>query len=190
MNMNTRTDRIRRLLLTLTAFTCVLGAVESRVGIAAETALEQRVQAIEDEKEIRNLTTLYGLYLDQKNFDGYSKLFAKEGEWSGTLSGATTIKGPENIKAAMEKSFADRAYDPNHITNVHLVTNVMIDVHVDGDRDRATGFMRWTVLSRNEKDEPYVRLTGRYDDIYVREDGHWKFLKRATRREIPSHPTQ
>ena len=180
------TRRFRHLLLVVAAISCVDATLDTRYASAAEKTLEQRVQAIEDEKEIRNLTVLYGLYLDQKNFDGYSKLFAKEGEWSGTLSGATTIKGPENIKAAMEKAFADRAYDPNLITNVHLVTNVMIDV----DGDRATGFMRWTVLSRNEKDEPYVRLTGRYDDIYIREDGRWKFLKRATRREIPSHPTE
>ena len=186
MITNSGIRRFTHLLLIAVAVTCVTVTVDIRHAGAAEKTLEQRVQAVEDEKEIRNLTVLYGLYLDQKNFDGYSKLFAKEGEWSGTLSGATTIKGPENIKAAMEKSFADRAYDPNHITNVHLVTNVMIDI----DGDRATGFMRWTVLSRNEKDEPYVRLTGRYDDIYIREDGHWKFLKRATRREIPSHPTE
>ena len=186
MNQKPETCRFHHLLLSVSALVCLLGATETRLATAADNTLEQRVQAIEDEKEIRNLTTLYGLYLDQKNFDGYSKLFAKEGEWSGTLSGAATIKGPDNIKAAMEKAFADRVYDPNHIVNVHLVTNVMIDV----DGNRATGFMRWTVLSRNEKDEPYVRLTGRYDDIYIREDGHWKFLKRATRREIPSHPTE
>jgi 3-phenylpropionate/cinnamic acid dioxygenase small subunit len=144
-------------------------------------ALERRVQGIEDEKQIRDLIVAYGLSLDTKDFSGYSDLFAKEGEWSGQLSGPASIKGPENIRAAMEKNFAERVYDPEHITNLHLISNVKIDL----DGDRATGYSRWTVLSRNEKDEPYVRLSGRYDDVFIREDGRWKFLSRAALREIP-----
>jgi hypothetical protein len=85
------------------------------------------------------------------------------------------------IRLAMEKAFADRTYDPDHVTNLHLVSNIRIDV----DDDRATGYSRWTVLSRNGNDEPYVRLSGHYDDVYIREDGRWKFLSRIARREIP-----
>ena len=144
-------------------------------------SLAKRVQGIEDGTQIRDLIVQYGRSLDSKDFSGYSDLFAKEGEWSGQLSEYTTIKGPENIRAAMEKNFAERVYDPEHITNLHLISNVKIDI----DGDRATGYSRWTVLSRNERDEPYVRLSGRYDDVFIREDGRWKFLSRSARREIP-----
>lgn len=144
-------------------------------------ALEAQIRRIDDERQIRALMVSYGQYLDSLDFENYSKLFARDGEWSGLLGEFTTVKGPAAIREAMERAFAERIYDPDHITNVHLITNVRIDV----DGDRATGYSRWTVMSRDEADRPLVRLTGRYDDVFVREDGEWKFLSRAARREIP-----
>ncbi len=149
---------------------------------AGELSLEQRIQRIEDEKEIRDLMILYGQYLDAGNFSAYSQLFAKEGTWNGRTSNLEDIKGPAAIQATMEKAFADRVYDPVHLGNLHLVTNVKIDV--DGS-DRATGYAKYTVMTRNEDNEPYVRHIGRYEDVYIREDGQWKFFSRVVRREMP-----
>jgi 3-phenylpropionate/cinnamic acid dioxygenase small subunit len=143
--------------------------------------LEQRIQRIEDEKQIRDVMVQYGRFLDEGDFAGYSQLFAREGTWSGTLTGFTTVKGPENIRVTMEKAFADRKYDPEHITTIHVISN--ISIHVDGDR--ATGYSKYTVVSRNEKDEPFVRVAGRYEDVFIREDGQWKFLSRMAHRDIP-----
>lgn len=149
---------------------------------AAEiSALQERVRTLEDEKQIRDLMTRYGRLLDAGDFASYSQLFATEGEWSGLLSGYTTIKGPENIRAAMEKNFADRKYDPEHVMNLHLLSNFQVEV----DGDRGTGYSRWTVLTRNDASEPFTRVSGRYDDVFVREDGRWKFRSRIARREIP-----
>jgi uncharacterized protein (TIGR02246 family) len=144
-------------------------------------ALQDRVRTLEAEKQIRDLMTQYGQLLDAGDFAGYSQLFSRDGQWSGLLSGYTTIKGPENIRAAMEKNFADRKYDPGHITNLHLLSNFRIEV----DGDRATGYSRWTVLTRNDESEPFVRVSGRYEDVFVREDGNWRFQSRIARREIP-----
>jgi len=149
---------------------------------AEELSLEQRLQRMEDEKEIRDLMSLYGQYLDAGNFAEYSKLFAKEGTWAGRTSNFEPIKGPAAIQATMEKAFADRVYDPAHLGNLHLVTNIKIDV--DGS-DRATGYAKYTVMTRNEDNEPYVRHIGRYEDVYIREDGQWKFLSRLAKREMP-----
>lgn len=148
---------------------------------AAAAALQDRVRTLEDEKQIRDLMTQYGQLLDAGDFAGYSQLFAKDGEWSGLLSGYTTIKGPENIRAAMASNFADRKYDPAHITNLHLLSNFRIEV----EGDRATGYSRWTVLTRNDESAPFVRVSGRYEDVFVREDKRWKFQSRIARREIP-----
>jgi 3-phenylpropionate/cinnamic acid dioxygenase small subunit len=167
---------------TVLVLSLALFAVQDgRTAAADELSLQDRVRQLEDEKQIRDLMTRYGQLLDASDFAGYSQLFAREGEWSGLLSGYTTIKGPENIRAAMQKNFADRKYDPQNITNLHLLSNFKIDL----DGDRATGYSRWTVLSRNEKSEPYVRLSGRYEDVFVRENGRWKFQSRIARREIP-----
>ena len=148
---------------------------------ADHATMAAQVQRIDDEREIRALMVSYGQYLDALDFERYSNLFAANGEWSGLLGEFTTVKGPAAIRDAMEKAFAERIYDPDHITNVHVITNVKIEV----DGDHATGYSRWTVMSRDDEDRPMVRLTGRYDDVFVREDGRWKFLSRAARREIP-----
>jgi len=162
---------------------CLLMAVTACSGPtnADHAAMAAQVQRLDDERQIRALMVSYGQYLDALDFERYSKLFAEDGEWSGLLGEFTTVKGPAAIREAMERAFAERVYDPDHITNVHVITNVRIDV----DGDRATGYSRWTVMSRDDEDRPLVRLTGRYDDVFVREDGQWKFLSRSARREIP-----
>jgi hypothetical protein len=81
----------------------------------------------------------------------------------------------------MEKAFAERVYDPEHITNVHVISNIKIDV----DGDRATGYSKYSVLTRNDEDQSYIRVHGHYDDTYIREDGRWKFLSRVATRDIP-----
>jgi uncharacterized protein (TIGR02246 family) len=146
-----------------------------------EEALADRVRTIEAEKEIRDLMVSYGQYLDAKDFESYSRLFAREGKWSGLLGEFTTVTGPDSIREAMERAFAGRTYDADHITNIHLISNIKINV----DGDDATGYSRWTVMSRDAEDRPRIRLSGRYDDVFIREDGQWKFLSRVASREIP-----
>jgi 3-phenylpropionate/cinnamic acid dioxygenase small subunit len=148
---------------------------------ADNLTIEQRLERVEAEKEIRDMLTLYGQYLDTKNFEAYSKLFAREGTWSGGTTNFVPVKGPEAIRATMEKAFAERVYDPGHITNVHLVTNI----HIEVDGDRATGYSKYTVMTRNDDNFAYARVMGHYDDTYIREDGRWKFLSRVASRDIP-----
>ena len=148
---------------------------------AAEQSLEERMQQAEDVREINNLVIDYGLFLDRKDFESYSGLFARDGTWSGGTTNFVPVKGPAAIRDTMEKAFAERVYDPEHITNVHVVTNIKIDV----DGDRATGYSKYSVLTRNNEDESYIRVHGHYDDTYIREDGRWKFLSRVATRDIP-----
>lgn len=160
----------------------LLSACRNEASTPDDSAIAAIARGVDDEKQIRALIIRYGQYHDATDYASFARLFAREGEWTGLLEGEIrTVKGPENIQATMEKTFADRKYDPEHITNLHLISNVLIEV----SGDKATGYSRWTVLSRNEKDEPYVRLSGRYEDVFVREDGQWKFASRTVRREIP-----
>ncbi len=160
---------------------CFVAVVVSGCVSADDGSLEKRIHRIESEKQIHNLMVQYGQFLDTLDFAGYSELFAKEGEWAGQLTELTSVKGPAAIRATMEEAFAERVYDPEHNTNLHLISNIKIDV----DDDRATAYSRWTVLSRNDSGEPYIRLSGRYDDQFILEEGRWKFLSRVARREIP-----
>ena len=148
---------------------------------AHDPALEQRLRAAEDEREIRALLVQYGRHLDALELAEFSQLFAREGSWTGTGSGFVPVKGPANIEAMLKKTYEGRVYDPAHVSNVHLMSNATITLN----GDRASGYSRWTVVSRNENGEPFVRHLGHYEDEYIREDGRWKFLSRVVRREMP-----
>lgn len=134
-------------------------------------SLEARVQRIEDRTAIERLLMEYGRSLDNRDFATYSRLFASNGEWSGTLG---TYRGPAAIQAAMEKSFSSATDIPKG-ANFHLLTNAIIDV----DGDRATAESKWAFVTLEEKKPPQIAFAGRYQDTLIRENGQWKFLRRV-----------
>lgn len=177
IRLNVRNLLIASLIMVSAFGFALTRSVSARDG---ERSLEDRLQRVEDEKEIRDVMILYGQYLDTLNFTDYSHLFAKEGTWSGGTTNNVPVKGPKLIRSTMEKAFAERMYDPEHVTNLHLLSNIKIDV----DGDRAKGYSKWTVMSRTGNDEPFIRRVGHYDDVFIREDGRWKILSRAAIRDI------
>ena len=138
------------------------------------SSLAARVQRLEDIQEIQTLLLNYGRYLDARDFAAYSRLFAKDGEWTG---GFGSVTGPAAIQAFMEKNIPG----PNRDHNFHLLTNFIIDVH----GDTATAWSRWTFVTPNADKRPAPAQAGHYDDLLVREDGHWKFKRRVAGNDIP-----
>jgi uncharacterized protein (TIGR02246 family) len=133
-------------------------------------SLEARVRVLEDHIEIEHLLMEYGSALDHRDFKAFSQLFASDGEWIGNIG---TFRGPAAIRAAMEKVFKARGTGSAPPASFHLLTNAIIDVH--GDRAVATS--RWTFV-RIVHGKPVIELAGVYDDTLVRQDGHWRFLRR------------
>jgi 3-phenylpropionate/cinnamic acid dioxygenase small subunit len=146
-------------------------------------SLEARIQRLEDIQEIRDLLTSYGRLLDAHDLAGYSQLFAKNGEWIGGFGSA---KGPAAIQALMDKNLGASAKGIPGST-YHLLTNFMIKV----DGDRATAWSRWSFTVTGANKSPSILYGGHYDDTLIREDGHWKFLRRVAVNDIPhSDPTE
>ena len=141
-------------------------AQSSRANDAA--SLAARLQKFEDKEEIQNLLLDYGRHLDSRDFGAYSRLFAKDGEWAGGLG---SVSGPANIQAFMEKSIGT---GPNRGKNYHLLSNFVITVN----GDTATAWSRWAFVVPGERGA-VISQAGRYDDTLVREDGRWKFKRRA-----------
>jgi uncharacterized protein (TIGR02246 family) len=163
------------MLLTAIAATWLLAA-RPPVRSATEPTLAARVQRLEDIEEIRTLLIDYGRLLDAHDLAGYSRLFAKDGEWVGGFGSA---KGPAAIQAMMEKNLGvTRTSKPG--STYHLLTNFEIDPH----GDTATAWSRWsfTVTADNK---PSILYGGHYDDTLVREDGHWRFQRRVAANDIP-----
>jgi uncharacterized protein (TIGR02246 family) len=141
-------------------------------------ALSARVQEVRDRLEIQQLIVEYGHLLDTHDLVGYSNLFAQDGEWIGGFGRA---KGPKAILALMNKYIGTAPYDPSNVKGFHLLTNIVIRL----DGDRATVWSRIVYMVRNKDNRPEPAMGGHYDDIVVREEGHWKFLRRVVMMEIP-----
>ena len=77
---------------------------------ADEEGLAQRVQALEDEKEIREVLVKYGEFLDARDYHSYAQLFASDGVWSG---GFGTFTGPAAIEAMLEENMG--THEPEFI---------------------------------------------------------------------------
>lgn len=139
-------------------------------GVAAPPTAE-RIRLMEDKAEIRQLLLDYGRTLDKLDFQSYGALFARKGEWAG---GGAPAVGPAEIAARMNKTFGP-ASGAKWTTDHHIFSDPIIRVQ----GDRATAWSRWIFVSPSETDRPTPMYGGHYDDELVREDGHWRFQRRA-----------
>lgn len=141
-------------------------------------ALEQRVQQLEDQEQIRQVLVSYGEYLDARDYAGYASLFASDGVWTGGFGSAT---GPAAIQAMLEKNLGKP--DPGFInkSNFHLMTTMVVKV----TGDTAVARSRYTFFSATPENRPVPLLAGRYVDEFVRENGAWKIKHRTTHGVIP-----
>jgi uncharacterized protein (TIGR02246 family) len=142
----------------------------------ADASVAVRLQRLEDIEEIRRLLLDYGRFLDSRDLVAYSRLFAKDGEWVGGFGSA---RGPEAILTFMQKNLGT---GPNRGNTYHILSNFEISV----DRDSATAWSHWTFITPGADGKPVISQAGRYDDVLVREDGHWKFKRRVASNDIPA----
>ncbi|MEI9851323.1 MAG: nuclear transport factor 2 family protein [Sphingomonas sp.] len=142
-------------------------------------SLEERIDALESEREIRELLIHYAMRLDARDHGGYARLFARDGEWSGRMGQA---KGPAAIEKMLEDGFGPTPAGFANTNNFHLMTNMVVKV----DGDRATAVSRLTYFERAPGNVPVAKLAGRYEDELVREDGRWLFRRRKVIGEIPT----
>jgi len=170
------------------AFACLLFLVSSSscngtanrdsASASGADSMAVRIQGLEDREEIRYLLRNYGRFLDQRDFEAFSLLFAeKDGEWIGGMGKA---RGRQAIRKFMEEKIGGgtgEAAAPNY----HLFMNDVIDLN--GDKASAT--TKWMFVIRNETGLPQPLLLGHYEDRFIREEGQWKFLQRIVFSDIP-----
>lgn len=139
--------------------------------------LQQRVQQLEDQEEIRQVLIAYGEYLDGRDYAGYASLFASNGVWTGGFGSAT---GPTQIQAMLEQNLGKP--EPGFInkSSFHLMTTEVVKVTGDTATARSR-YMFFTATS----DKPAPSLAGRYVDTFVRENGKWKIKSRTSHGVIP-----
>ena len=145
---------------------------------AKRLTVEQRLQRLEDADAIRELLVAYGRNFDKRDAAAYGALFAKDGEWVGGAQGVQSYKGPDAIRAMVEKGYPPTVFPGSY----HIMSS--FNVTITG-QDTATAWSRWTFVVHGVHNEPVLFRGGRYDDEFVREDGQWKFKKRVVSSDPP-----
>ena len=123
---------------------------------AESRSLDQRLRALEDEREIRELLIRYAVCLDRRDFTGYSALFTQDGHWYGR---AGDVRGRAAIEQMLLDSFGPTPEGFVNTSNFHLMTNFLIEV--EGDTARADS--RITYFARGDNDRP-VPIASLEDD--------------------------
>lgn len=135
----------------------------------ADADLLTRIDRLESRHAIAELISVYGIACDDHDMPRLMSLFTPDAEFD-TKSGLMRASGPDAIEAMFIEAFKIRG-PAFHWTHDHIVT------FDDADPDRATGL----VLSHAET-TPHGEASlaaMRYEDVYRRNDGQWRFQKRT-----------
>jgi uncharacterized protein (TIGR02246 family) len=172
-----RVQLFRSTTTVLVAALLALGAITAMPAPADDLGtLAARVRVLEDREEIRALILAYGWAHDHRDYRTFASLFAADGEWIGGLGSA---KGPDAIFALMDERIGHHPL-PEGSGTFHVMTNEQITI--DGDRASAT--TKWLYITPGDDASPKLTYLGHYDDQFVRENGHWKFLRRQSLSDI------
>lgn len=141
--------------------------------------LASRIQELEAREQIRQLMHNYGRYLDERNFSAFASLFTEiDSEY---VSGGQTVTGAEAIGKMLEDIITANPSGLNS-PNFHVFFNENIQV---GD-NQATAFSQSAFVAPDDKGSPSMIFFATYDDVFVREDGVWKFKRRVVRGNLPA----
>jgi hypothetical protein len=160
---------------TCVATVLVLAAAPS---LHAAEADATRLQQLEDREAIRVLFNDYGRLIDERNFAAFAELFAQNSEYG---SGPNMAKGPAAIRAQLEGAIGSNTMGIGS-PNFHLFFNESIRV----EGDRATATSKGAFVAPGDDGRPQMIILATYDDVLIREGGHWKFLKRVVRGDLPA----
>ncbi|HWL63716.1 MAG TPA: nuclear transport factor 2 family protein [Steroidobacteraceae bacterium] len=165
------------LLRSLLIATLVLLAAGCTRG-AADPAMVERLQQLEDREAILELMAAYGATLDRRDFTAFGKLFAED---AGYGNGPGAAQGRAAIQAQLESIIGS---NPSNLPapNFHLFFNPSI--HIEGDTARATSLGAYTAPDAASGSTRMVFFVS-YEDWLVKRDGRWLFQRRVTGSGTP-----
>jgi len=147
---------------------------------AQQLSIEQRLERLEAETEIRRLLDEYMDLLGSRDWDNYVQLFARDGELDiveGVLTGHDAIR---TRMANASERMANAARGQPVRQSADLLSNIFVEV--DGDTAKARS--RFTFLGEQEDGSFRVTGSGLYIDTWTREDGHWKIKRRTVEWDL------
>lgn len=141
-------------------------SIPNRVPPAHDRSIESRLAAVEDQLAIRDLTARYNFAIDNRDLASARLLFTEDASF-GSKDGAMRATGIDAIVRQFESRFSVLGAT-NHFAHDHVIwfdganrARGMVSVHAEVWR----------------KERPMVAAL-RYDDVYEKRDGLWKFAER------------
>ena len=132
---------------------------------------EARLQELEDRQAIHELLMNYGRTLDNRDFEGFARLFTADAEYGG---GKLLFKGPAEIRKWLETALGKNA-SPTPGRDWHFLLNETVTVN----GDEATAVSLGAFFVRGEGNKLESNSIAIYTDHLVRQDGGWKFKRRV-----------
>ena len=125
----------------------------------------------QDRLDVMHVIASYSRFLDVRDVESWIELWRPDAVLD-SMSGSVT--GHEELRAWIERLFDERkvGFDPALL--VHFIGLPVID----GDRERATAQTYTIIFDYTEDGQIQVPLVGRYDDVFSRYRGQWRFERR------------
>lgn len=122
-----------------------------------------------DHLAIRQLIDRYNDMVNHRSWDAIDQIFATDAEWIAEAPINLTWSGLEDIKIKLPAS-VERM-------EVLIQTSSGIVIEVEGNgRARARSLL--TEFGRNKETQEGMHSICSYEDIIIKDNGEWKFLKR------------
>lgn len=127
-------------------------------------ALEARVQELQSRNEIQELRFRYHIAVNEKKPEMIPELFAENGEIDFAHLGKAA--GKAQVAAFYKQALSDLVPFVKQFIHNHVIT-------LSGDTGTGLSYLEAKPIFNGES----FLVAARFDDEYVRENGHWKFRK-------------
>lgn len=157
--------------MVLTGATAVATAAKDTSLEERLRALEARVQKTEDIDAINKLTRAYGYYVDKAQWDEITDLFAEDSRVE--IAGRGVYRGKKGADTIFRKVMGG---GKNGLNQGALFNHMILQGVTDIDADGKTARGRWRAFIQIGTYEQFALWAeGTYENIYVKENGVWKF---------------
>ena len=128
------------------------------------------VSALEDKNQIHELLANYCFFSDSGQAERHVALFTDDCELD---------LGPAGIYRGREELLELQRRKGGKVTPIrHHTSNIVIDL--DGDMARARSYV---LVLNVDNQPPALVLSGHYFDTLIKQDGQWRFHRRAVKPE-------
>ncbi|HEX6992725.1 MAG TPA: nuclear transport factor 2 family protein [Gammaproteobacteria bacterium] len=131
-------------------------------------ALEQRIAALNDEDQVRNLQNAYGYYVDRKMWDDVTDLFTADALLE--IADVGIYEGPAGIRRALER-MGPAGLEHGEL-NDHMQLDMIVSIEPGGLEARSRG-IEWGMLGDADDDTAFFTLAV-FVNRYVKDDGIWR----------------